>query len=46
MLNTAAELLLLVSEAPEEETSRIIIDLVQRAQDLLDSTELLKKNQD
>ena len=45
-LNTAADSLLLVSESPEEETSTIIIDLVQRAKDLIDGTELLKENQD
>ena len=41
-LNTAADLLMLVSDSPEEATSRIIIDLVQRARDLIDNTGLLE----
>ena len=41
LLNTAADLLLLVSDSPEEETSQIITDLVQRARDLIDSAGLL-----
>ena len=43
LLNTAAYLLLLVSESPKEETSKIIIDLVQRTRDLIDSAGLLEQ---
>ena len=45
LLNTAADLLSLLSDSPEEESAKIILDLVQRAQDLIDSTELLEKHQ-
>ena len=45
MLNTAADLLSLLSDSPEEESAKIILDLAQRAQDLIDSTELLEKHQ-
>lgn len=44
LLNTAADLLLLVSDSPEEKTAAIIVDLVQRARDLIDGAALLENN--
>ena len=46
LFNPAADLLSLACESTEEDTSRIIVDLVKRARDLVESTGLLEESQD